>query len=1113
MLKKLGKLLRRIPKNHSKAKATSHYSIKLSKPLRDFGDKFHTRKVMKIGSLIFGFVVVVSSLIYLSTHNIYQANPNPTHPNIDNNYFASEVVTIAADGTVPDIVLNQTAINKMRYAQEQGKTFWLGFRDENESAAPAFEYRTSQQSQLLVNSTPVKFGLVNNTSLLPSDDPICQFMPDSWRERLSGNGTASNRYLSLTTHIHGPTLGYRHFQAEQANQKHTWLWPEIYENNRGAMAFNFTDFGDGIDNARVVLPGQIEAWSGYSEVANPAGAKFRLVVFVNDYEGTLKSDGCIDVSLDDNIQIYHAMDNPIDISDVKINLKPSILEYPKDFVTPADFGSITIFNRSKNVTRTFKDGDIASLIRGDDYDFAFTTNTKANFSRFGLIRSGVSATDADVYKAYFADNSLNTFSFRQSQELYRMVNPFNRYTFGADINADPWALYSEVDTPTLYNLQGNHELFMYFSPKEANRIMLTKTPLSKSGQVYVVADSTMPITGTSTSNISYNMKNRSAGSFAAVDVNLSSNTSAVVSYNNEIRIWAKPDLGNYLVSIGVGSYFIFPSNNGGVSTAPFTETSIEQVAPDYFLTIPADIAESANQISFKFETISKPVVETKLLNGATTYNPANLAIEGEIKDTSGENATQRGFQMLTKADKDQLISASEAAIAAKNIASNSLAGSFGPGIFNSSINYSGKLAANTFYAFRAYAQNTKGAGYGDWVEFKTNPPAPVVPKAPTVQTLRYENLTATTVDLKAMIADVGTAANTLRGIKYTPENGTTVKYSESGTNFPASQEYSGAITNLSPNTKYKFQAFATSADGVGYGDEKEFTTPDLPPPPIPPRYRLTVTSPVVGGTATGTNDYVAGARVPISATSIPGYAFANWSDGSSNPNHIITMPGSALTITPIFNRNPTPPLPIQRYNLTIGSSSGGSATASLAGPFTTGENVVITAAPDATHNFSYWQEGSSNLGTNPSLAFSMPPRDRTITPIFTLKSTGPITPPTPLVHDINVTYSDGGTAMALNTSANDGEDAVIIISPNANYELDNITDTYKISGIETTETISSLIQPNTYTVYGVIEDHDIDVTFKPVTQNFVQNLIGSIQNMFVMAAQTLFRNLAILFGF
>ena len=82
--------------------------------------------------------------------------------------------------------------------------------------------------------------------------------------------------------------------------------------------------------------------------------------------------------------------------------------------------------------------------------------------------------------------------------------------------------------------------------------------------------------------------------------------------------------------------------------------------------------------------------------------PTTATANGNITSTGGEDCSERGFQYgLTK-------------VATWSVKDD--VGGYGAGVFSKGLT---DLSANTTYWIRAYAVNSEGTGYSEWLEFQT----------------------------------------------------------------------------------------------------------------------------------------------------------------------------------------------------------------------------------------------------------------------------------------------------------------------------------------------------------------------------------------------------------
>jgi hypothetical protein len=131
------------------------------------------------------------------------------------------------------------------------------------------------------------------------------------------------------------------------------------------------------------------------------------------------------------------------------------------------------------------------------------------------------------------------------------------------------------------------------------------------------------------------------------------------------------------------------------------------------------------------------------------------------------------------------------------------------------------LEPNTQYYVRAYATNSVGTAYGNEITFTTaDEPKEVVP---TLSTLEITDITGTSASSGGTISDDGGSAITARGICWStlPEPNINNETTSNGT---GNGSFTSELTGLERNTKYYVRAYATNANGTGYGNELEFTT-------------------------------------------------------------------------------------------------------------------------------------------------------------------------------------------------------------------------------------------------------------------------------------------------
>ena len=140
------------------------------------------------------------------------------------------------------------------------------------------------------------------------------------------------------------------------------------------------------------------------------------------------------------------------------------------------------------------------------------------------------------------------------------------------------------------------------------------------------------------------------------------------------------------------------------------------------------------------------------------------------------------------------------------------------GVGSFSLSMTGLNISTTYYV-RAYAVTGNGTVYGDQKTFTTRD------GIPTLTTAEITNITGATATCGGDITDNGGLNVTARGVCWSTSQNPTVSDSHT-TNGSGTGSFSSSITGLSVSTTYYVRAYATTAAGTGYGDEKTFTTRD-----------------------------------------------------------------------------------------------------------------------------------------------------------------------------------------------------------------------------------------------------------------------------------------------
>jgi uncharacterized protein (TIGR02145 family) len=168
----------------------------------------------------------------------------------------------------------------------------------------------------------------------------------------------------------------------------------------------------------------------------------------------------------------------------------------------------------------------------------------------------------------------------------------------------------------------------------------------------------------------------------------------------------------------------------------------------------------------------------------------------------------------------------------------------GVGIGSYTSNLTG-LIADTKYYVRAFAVNKVGVGYGNEVEFTTNP---IV--GATLITAAVGTFTSTSATLGGEITDNGGADVTERGVCW----GSTADPTTSDSHTPIGSGtgvFSQNIIGLTPGTTYHVRAYAINSVAVTYGNDVTFRTlAEKPAVNTATVTTFTQTTATMGGTVT-----------------------------------------------------------------------------------------------------------------------------------------------------------------------------------------------------------------------------------------------------------------------
>ncbi len=134
------------------------------------------------------------------------------------------------------------------------------------------------------------------------------------------------------------------------------------------------------------------------------------------------------------------------------------------------------------------------------------------------------------------------------------------------------------------------------------------------------------------------------------------------------------------------------------------------------------------------------------------------------------------------------------------------------------------LKSETFYTYRAYAENSVGLSYSDEVQVFTTAQLPTMPTVITGQAL---DITSATVSLTGQVGSLGNveAVSHYGHVLSTADEPTleTAKFTDLGET-KQTGTFTSAFENLDANTVYYYRAYATNDKGTAYGETLTFTT-------------------------------------------------------------------------------------------------------------------------------------------------------------------------------------------------------------------------------------------------------------------------------------------------
>jgi hypothetical protein len=290
--------------------------------------------------------------------------------------------------------------------------------------------------------------------------------------------------------------------------------------------------------------------------------------------------------------------------------------------------------------------------------------------------------------------------------------------------------------------------------------------------------------------------------------------------------WAKtvnPTIADsfLIIGSGLGSY---NSNISNLSNG--TKYYVRAYA-----TNAAGTSYSSTNNFFTTNAYTLPIVSTKTLYGLTT---TTINSGGMISDSGGTNITNKGIVWDTLPNPTIL----------KNLVSNGV----NADSFNTLI--TGLQTGKTYY-FRAFATNSVGTAYGAQLSIFNSATIPPNPTVPIVGTTSNNIMTTqSTASSGGYVSSSGGSPVTARGVCWSTSPNPTINNSKT-TNGTGVGFFTSNITGLSGcGITYYIRAYATNANGTGYGAEYSLNTGVLASNNIPSISNITINSAFINANIT-----------------------------------------------------------------------------------------------------------------------------------------------------------------------------------------------------------------------------------------------------------------------
>lgn len=240
----------------------------------------------------------------------------------------------------------------------------------------------------------------------------------------------------------------------------------------------------------------------------------------------------------------------------------------------------------------------------------------------------------------------------------------------------------------------------------------------------------------------------------------------------------------------------------GQFTSSITELTYNTI---YYVRAYATNSKGTSYGEEKIFTTSK-LAPTVMTDEVSVITSNSAICGGNVTSDGGDDVTARGVCYSTSPNP--------------TITNSHTSDGNGTGFYVSNLT---GLLPNTTYYVKAYATNSMGTSYGDQKCFTTDI------DYPTVTTASVSNITSSTAVCGGNVTSDGGSLVTSRGVCWSIFPNPTINdsYTSDGSGIGA---FTSSLSELDDNTTYYVRSYATNEVGTTYGEQKSFTTEQIPIP-------------------------------------------------------------------------------------------------------------------------------------------------------------------------------------------------------------------------------------------------------------------------------------------